>query len=107
MKREFLKLMGLDKLVINRIMAVYSADVERYKRENAQCCERIRSLESEASRWEAEANRLARELYYAGMDREAAAPCEKDVTAFPHAGGTGPQCPFLRPSEQDDRRKLD
>ena len=30
--------MGLDKLVINRIMAVYSADVERYKRENALCC---------------------------------------------------------------------
>lgn len=107
MKREFLKLMGLDKLVINRIMAVYSADVERYKRENAQCCERIRSLESEASRWEAEANRLARELYYAGMDRETAAPHGQDVTALPHAGGTGPLCPFLRPSEQDDRRKLD
>ncbi len=107
MKREFLKLMGLDKLVINRIMAVYSADVERYKRENAQCCERIRSLESEASRWEAEANRLARELYYDGMDRETAAPHEQDVTALPHAGGTGPLCPFLRPSEQDDRRKLD
>lgn len=107
MKREFLKLMGLDKLVINRIMAVYSADVERYKRENAQCCERIRSLESEASRWEAEANRLARELYYAGMDRETAAPHEQDVTALPRAGGTGPLCPFLRPSEQDDRRKLD
>ena len=58
MKREFLKDLGLESEIIDKIMAQYGADVEKLKAENSAQAENIKALNLELENKNNEINDL-------------------------------------------------